>query len=265
MGAPEPLLHRMVKYLALASSMKSRGGRSSSTGSLYVQPIILKLLVTWLVNFPNAVNCFLDSRPQLTYLLELLSDASTTVCVRGLAAILLGECILYNNSVESGRDAFTIVDIISQKIGLTSYFLKFDEMQNSFHFASANSAQPHKPLARSAAASVEEIEDVAQNDVPNHNKDDHPILSSIFDAQFVTLVKNLEADIREKIVEIYSHPKTKVAVVPAELEQNSGEGDQEYIKRLKTFVEKQCSEIQVCRLLSHALSLLKHSSESWRF
>jgi hypothetical protein len=36
-----------------------------------------------------------------------------------------------------------------------------------------------------------------------------------------------------------------VAVVPAELEQKSGESDGEYVQRLKAFVEKQCSEIQV--------------------
>ncbi|XP_034703877.1 golgin candidate 6 [Vitis riparia] len=243
LGAPEPLMHRMVKYLALASSMKSKDGKSSPTGNLYVQPIILKLLVTWLADCPNAVHCFLDSRPHLTYLLELVSNPSATVCIRGLTAVLLGECVLYNKSSESGKDAFTIVDSISQKVGLTSYFLKFDEMQKSFLFSSAKPAQPRKALTRSNAASMAEIEDVEENDSSNHNED-HPILISTFDAQFVNLVKKLELDIRENIIEVYSQPKSKVAVVPAELEQKSGESDGDYIKRLKSFVEKQCSEIQ---------------------
>lgn len=244
LGAPEPLMHRMVKYLALASSMKSKDGKSSPTGNLYVQPIILKLLVTWLADCPNAVHCFLDSRPHLTYLLELVSNPSATVCIRGLTAVLLGECVLYNKSSESGKDAFTIVDSISQKVGLTSYFLKFDEMQKSFLFSSAKPAQPRKALTRSNAASMAEIEDVEENDSSNQNED-HPILISTFDAQFVNLVKKLELDIRENIIEVYSQPKSKVAVVPAELEQKSGESDGDYIKRLKSFVEKQCSEIQV--------------------
>ncbi|XP_021813073.1 golgin candidate 6 isoform X1 [Prunus avium] len=242
LGAPEPLMHRVVKYLALASSMKNKDGKSS--GNSYVEPIILKLLVTWLSDFPSAVNCFLDSRPHITYLLELVSNSSTTVYIKGLAAVLLGECVIYNKSVESGKDAFTIVDSISQKVGLTTYFLKFDEMQKSFLFTSASSTQPRKQLTRSASASMVEIEDVDENNLLDQKNEDHPVLSSIFDAPFVNLVRSLEVNIREKIVEVYSHPKSKVAVVPAELEQKSGESDREYIKRLKAFVEKQCSEIQ---------------------
>lgn len=253
LGASEPLMHRMVKYMALASAMKNKDGKSSTTGNLYVQPIILKLLVTWLADCPNAVHCFLDSRPHLTYLLELVSNSSATVCTRGLAAVLLGECVIYNKSNDNGKDAFTVVDTISQKLGLTSYFLKFDEMQKSFLFTSVKSAQPRKALTRSTAASMADIEDVDENDSSDQKDEDHPILSAIFDVQFVNLVKQLEGDIRESIVEVYSHPKSKVSVVPAELEQRSGESDGEYIKRLKTFVEKQCSEIQVLFFLQFML------------
>ncbi|XP_062151481.1 golgin candidate 6 [Alnus glutinosa] len=244
LGVPEPLMHRMVKYMALASSMKNKDGKSRTSGDLYVQPIILKLLVTWLADCPSAVHCFLDSRPHLTYLLELVSNSSVTVCTRGLAAVLLGECVIYNKSNDNGKNALAVVDTINQKLGLTSYFLKFDEMQKSFLFTSAKSAQRRKPLTRSTAASLAEIEDVEENDSFDQKDVDHPILSAIFDDQFVNLVKSLEADIRESIVEVYSHPKSKVAVVPAELEQRTGESDGEYIKRLKAFVEKQCSEIQ---------------------
>ncbi|XVF14021.1 hypothetical protein REPUB_Repub09cG0020400 [Reevesia pubescens] len=241
LGAPELLLHRIVRYLAVASSMKNKDGKP---GHSYVQPIILKLLVTWLADCPSAVQCFLDSRPHLTYLLELVSNASSTVCVRGLAAVLLGECVIYNKSSESGKDGFTIADAISQKIGLTSYFLKFDEMQRSFLFSSVRPAQSHKPLTRSTAASIAEIEDVDEGDLSDQKHEDHPILTSIFDALFVNFVKSLEVYIRENIVDVYSRPKSDVAVVPAEMEQKGGESDKDYIKRLKAFVEKQCSEIQ---------------------
>ncbi|XP_027358581.1 golgin candidate 6 isoform X2 [Abrus precatorius] len=243
-GAPEPLMHRMVKYLALASSKKSKDGKSSASGSSYVQAIILKLLITWLADCPSAVHCFLDARPHLTYLLELVSNLSETVCIRGFAAVVLGECVIYNKSTDSGKDAFTIVDTISQKVGLSSYFLKFDEMQKSSIFASVGSSLTHKSFTRSSAASMADFEDADENDLSEKKNLDHPILSSILDSYFVNLVKSLEAGIREQIVEVYSHPKTKVAVVPAELEQKSGESDGEYIKRLKAFVEKQCSEIQ---------------------
>ncbi|CAL5429898.1 unnamed protein product [Camellia sinensis] len=199
-GAPEPLLHRVVKYLALATCMKSKEGKLNASGNTYVQAIILKLLVIWLSDCPSVVQCFPDSRPHLTYLLQLVSNSTTTVCIRGLAAVILRECVIYNKSSDSGNDVFTVVDAISQKVGLTSYFLKFKEMQKSIIFSSAKLAEPRKPLTRSTAASMAEIEDVEEN-------------------------KNLKADIRESIVDIYSHPKSKVAVVSAELQQKGGENN----------------------------------------
>ncbi|KAF3955800.1 hypothetical protein CMV_019012 [Castanea mollissima] len=38
LGASEPLMHRMVKYMALASSMKNKDGKSSTTGNLFASP-----------------------------------------------------------------------------------------------------------------------------------------------------------------------------------------------------------------------------------
>ncbi|XP_012568043.1 golgin candidate 6 isoform X2 [Cicer arietinum] len=244
LGASEPLMHRMVKYLALASSMKSKDGKSNATGNSYVQAIILKLLVTWLADCPNAVHCFLDARPHLTYLLELVSNLSETVCIRGFSAVVLGECVIYNKSTDSGKDAFSIVDLISQKVGLSSYFLKFDEMHKSFVFANVESSLTHRSFSRSSAASMADIQEIDENDLSEKKNMDHPVLSSILDSYFVNFVKRLEEDIRQQIVEVYSRPKTNVAVVPAEIEQKSGESDGEYIKRLKAFVENQHSEIQ---------------------
>ncbi|KAL2320175.1 hypothetical protein Fmac_029144 [Flemingia macrophylla] len=262
LGAPEPLMHRMVKYIALASSMKSKDGKPRSSENSYIQEIILKLLVIWLADCPGAVHCFLDARPHLTYLLDLVSNLSETVCIRGLAAVVLGECVIYNNSTDSAKDAFSIVDMISQKIGLSSYFLKFDEMQKSFVFANAESSLNRKSFTRRSAASMEDIADSDNNDLSEQKNMDHPILSLILDSCFVNLVKRLEADIREQIVEVYSHPKAKVAVVPAELEQKIGESDGEYIKRLKAFLEKQCSEIQ--DLLSRNATLAEDLARTGR-
>lgn len=239
LGSPEPLLHRMVKYLALASSKKGKEGKSTNPTNSYVQPIILKLLVTWLSDFPNAVHSFLSSRPQLTYLVELVSNSDATVCVRGLAAVLLGECAIFNKSIETGIDAFSIIDALSQKVGLTSYFLRLDEMQKSFVFSSAESRKLLTKTNGNGMTGMEDIEDdVAKNE-------DHPMLAEMFDSQFVDFVKNLEIGIRDGIVKIYSHPKNDVSVIPAELEQKKDEADVDYIKRLKLFLEKQCSEIQV--------------------
>ncbi|CAH8360970.1 unnamed protein product [Eruca vesicaria subsp. sativa] len=244
MGTPETLFQRIVRYLAVASSMKSKD-KSSTMGKSYIQQIILKLLVTWTVDCPAAVQCFLDSRHHLTYLLELVANPAATVCIRGLASILLGECVIYNKSNENGKDAFAVVDAVSQKMGLTTYFSKFEEMQSSFIFSSSEAPpQGHKPLSRTATPSEAEIEDVDVANAMDKGNEDHPMLISLFDPSFTGLVKSLEGKIRERIVDVYSRPKSEVAVVPADLEQRSGENEKAYINRLKAFIEKQCSEIQ---------------------
>lgn len=245
LGPPEPLLHRIVKILALAVSKKNRDHdqSASSAGDLYIQPVILHLLITWLADCPSAVNCILDSQAHLTYLIELVLNPNATVCVRGFAAFVLGECILHNKSSDNSRDAFAVVDAISQKIGLTSYFLSFDQLKKVLvSLTSSPSTRNRKPLARSSSASMMDVQEIENGGV--NQKHEHPILVAIFDPLFLNFIKKLEADIRERIVEVFSQTKNKVAVVPTELEQKERENDADYIKRLKSFVEKQCHEMQ---------------------
>lgn len=244
-GSPEPLLHRVIKCLALATSMKNKDkdeNMKTISGDSYIPSMILRLLIVWLAECPPAVHCLLDSPAHLTYLLELIVNPHASVCVRGLAAVILGECVIYNKSTENGRDPFAVVDAISQKIGLTSYFLNFDELMKTIESLASNSAQQQKPLTRSSTASMIDMEE-AENDGTGQNHE-HPILNALFDPLFVTSLKGLQVDIRESIVEIFSHTKNQVAVVPAELEQKDGETDGDYVKRLKSFVEKQCHEMQ---------------------
>ncbi|KAI3899521.1 hypothetical protein MKW92_026009 [Papaver armeniacum] len=235
LGAQEPLMHRIVKYLALSSIKFKDGNHKTSARDSYIQPVILKLLVTWLVDFPDAVHCFLVLRPHLTYLLELVSNLSVSVCTKGLAAILLGECFLYNKSDDKSKDASLVVDVISEKVGLTSYLLKLEDLQRSYVFTSTKVG---------LRDSMVEMDDISANDETDLKHDEHPVLNSLFDTQFVDLVKKLEENLRESIVEISSHLKNKVVGLPVELEQQSGESDGDYIKRLKLFLEKQCAEMQ---------------------
>uniref|UniRef100_A0A0D3AWH1 Uso1/p115-like vesicle tethering protein C-terminal domain-containing protein n=1 Tax=Brassica oleracea var. oleracea TaxID=109376 RepID=A0A0D3AWH1_BRAOL len=65
-----------------------------------------------------------------------------------------------------------------------------------------------------------------------------------------------------RIVDVYSRPKSEVAVVPADLEQRSGESEKDYINRLKAFIEKQCSEIQ--NLLARNAALAEDVASSGR-
>ncbi|KAF3773047.1 Golgin candidate 6 [Nymphaea thermarum] len=248
--ASEPLMHRVVKYLAISSSTKNiEVEEEMGSQDLYMKPIILRLLIIWLADSPSAVRCFLSSPAHLTYLIELLSSPTTSIFIHGLAATLLGECVIYNKGGDGSRDAFMVVDAISQRIGLTAYFHKFEAMRKSPIFAASGSkAHLSKPPSRSTSS-----EAVGPSDIPDEdqNRDgggslklDHPLLHLVFDPAFVNFVKRLEPNIRESVVDLFSHPKNNVAIVPAMLEQKNGENDKDYIARLRLFVEKQCNEIQ---------------------
>ncbi|RZC49683.1 hypothetical protein C5167_018107 [Papaver somniferum] len=62
----------------------------------------------------------------------IYSSSSETVFTKGLVVILLGECVIYNRSAESGKDSFMVVDAISQKIGLYSILPKFELHRRGF-------------------------------------------------------------------------------------------------------------------------------------
>ncbi|KAE8805617.1 golgin candidate 6 [Hordeum vulgare] len=241
LGHTEPLLHRIVTCLSFAALAEGENDQSSQLEGSYIQPVILRLLITWLADCANAVNCLLESAVHLNYIIELAANKRFTGCVRGLAAVVLGACVLNNASREKGRDAFAVADTISQKIGLTTYFLRFDELRKSFlHLPSGQ--QNHKQLSRSSANSMSDFQEIEEEETNKGNQ--HPVLSEIFDSQFVSLLSKLENDIRECIMDLFSRTKTATAVLPAELEQKNGEVDGEYVKRLKSFVERQCNEMQ---------------------
>uniref|UniRef100_A0A0D3HVD5 Vesicle tethering protein Uso1/P115-like head domain-containing protein n=1 Tax=Oryza barthii TaxID=65489 RepID=A0A0D3HVD5_9ORYZ len=241
LGRTEPLLHRIVTCLSIAASAEGENGQSGQPEESYIQPVILRLLIVWLVDCANAVDCLLESAVHLNYIIELASSKRYSACVRGLAAVVLGACVLYNASREKGRDAFAVADAISQKIGLSTYFLRFDELRKRFAHSSSGQ-QNRKQLSRSSANSMSDFQEIEEEEI--NKGDQHPVLSEIFDSHFVCFLSKLETDFRDNIMDIFSRTKTATAIIPAELEQKNGEVDGEYIKRLKSFVEKQCNEMQ---------------------
>ena len=104
LGTPEYLMSRCVRYLASAGKQSQRKSLGSVAGSkIWLQPIFLKLLIVWLADCRAAVSSFLEAPAHLPYMVELLNtaDSPVSVHVSGLAAVLLGECVLYNTSIES--------------------------------------------------------------------------------------------------------------------------------------------------------------------
>eukprot|EP00252_Welwitschia_mirabilis_P026477 TRINITY_DN8701_c0_g1_i1.p1 TRINITY_DN8701_c0_g1~~TRINITY_DN8701_c0_g1_i1.p1 ORF type:complete len:947 (-),score=232.58 TRINITY_DN8701_c0_g1_i1:187-3027(-) len=254
-SSSELLMPRVVKHLAAVCPSSYSKGTSkqgpSEDNSMWLQVALLKLLVTWLADCPDAVSCFLQSPAHLAYIIDLLSGncSSAKIPVTGLVVVLLGECIVFNKSTEDDKDAFMVVDAISQRIGLSTYFSIWDEMQRSPLFLSAFSAS-HQPrrFTRSSTSDTIVSEAYDYDSLPD-NEDTgishiDPSLGSFFDASVVHFIKELEPVVRSQIVELFSRPKSKVTIIPAELEQRDGESNDDYIMRLKSFVEKQCHEMQ---------------------
>ncbi|RWW11827.1 hypothetical protein GW17_00024534 [Ensete ventricosum] len=241
------LLHHIMKILALAASTRNQDNNHSNTSreDSYIRPLILQLLIIWLADCPNAVYCFLEAPEHIAYLLGLISSPHAGACVQGLAATILGECVVYNKNGENNRDAFAVVDALNQKVELTSFFLKFDKLQKSLKDLTTL-GQHRKPPSRSSSASMADAEEVDTDDA--NQKHQHPVIVALFDPVFIGFIERLEADIRESILGIFSTTKNKVAVLPVELEQMDKETDGDYVRRLRAFIEKQCDGMQKAKI-----------------
>jgi hypothetical protein len=235
---PELLMPRFMKYLAAASPTNS--SNQQNPGSVWLQPVFLRLLVTWVVECPPAVTALLDEPAHLPFLIELLGSTGSpaSVHVAGLAAVLLGACIIFN-SEENSKDSSSIVDLISQRVGLTNFFSKWEEMEKSSLFASAmSSSRLPKALTRSTAAAAAAGDGMVS--VPTE-----PLVTTFYDAEFISFLKQLEPLIKERVVDLFSRPKTRVVVDLKGFEQKKVESDTEYTHRLKSLLQAQAQELQV--------------------
>lgn len=244
---------RCMRYLAAA--VPSTSSINESPGSIWLQPVLLRLLVTWLVDCPLAVSSFLDPPAHLPFLVDLTASSGSlaSVHVAGLAAVLLGACIIFN-SEQGTKDATVVVDIISQRVGLTNYFSKWEEMEKSSLFVSATSASRlPKPLTRLTAAAAAagdgmiSIPSDHQQQVQSFSNENllEPLVTTFYDAEFVVFIKQLEPVVRERIVDIFAHPKSRVMVDTLGFEPQKGETDNDYIQRLRTSLQNQAQEMQV--------------------
>ncbi|CAM6096716.1 unnamed protein product [Calypogeia fissa] len=254
MAPTELLMPRCVRYLAAAAPPASDGLSSSQGGSIWLQPVLLRLLVTWLAECPSAVAALLEPAAHLPFLVELLSSSRSpaSVHVAGLAAVLLGECIIYNPTKEGSKDALMIVDIISGRVGLTTFFSKWDDMQTSPLFISAATASRlPKPLTRSTAAAAAAgdglaaiVPDASDWKQGGSNENTEPAVTTFYDSEFVSFIRRLEPMVRDKIVEVFARPKSQGTVNVVGFEAKEGEKESDYIVRLQTLLQNQARELQ---------------------
>ncbi|KAL2641338.1 hypothetical protein R1flu_008925 [Riccia fluitans] len=252
----EFLMPRCMRYLAAAASPPSDKLQSNDGGYIWLQPVLLRLLVTWLTDCPPAVASLLEPAAHLPFLVELSSSSGSpaSVHVAGLAAVLLGECIVYNPSKHGPKDASVIVDVVNERIGLSAYFSKWEEMQKSGLFISAaTSSRLPKPLTRSTAAAAAAGDGLAaiapdrQQQLSSFQESSHngePAVTTFYDSEFVAFIRALEPVVRERIVEVFAHPRSRASVELVGFEQKEGEKESDYIIRLRTLLQNQGQEMQ---------------------
>jgi hypothetical protein len=236
-----------MKYLAAASP--TAPSNQHNPGTVWLQPVFLRLLVTWVVECPPAVTALLDEPAHLSFLIELLGSTGSTasVHVAGLAAVLLGACIIFN-SEENSKDSSAIVDLISQRVGLTSFFTKWEDMEKSSLFSSRLPEALTRSTAAAAAAGDGMVSvpfDQQQQVQMFGGSSKEPLVTTFYDAEFVAFLQRLGPLIKERVVDLFSRPKTRVVVDFKGFEQKKGESDTEYIHRLKLLLQTQAQEVQV--------------------
>lgn len=233
---------RCMKYLAAASPTNT--SNQHKPGSVWLQPVFLRLLVTWVVECPPAVTALMEEPAHLPFLIELLASTATpaSVHVAGLAAVLLGACIIFN-SEENAKDSSAIVDLISQRVGLSSFFSKWEQMEKSSLFASAmSSSRLPKALTRSTAAAAAAGDGML---LMLGEGQEEPLVTTFYDAEFISFLKELEPLIKERVVDLFSRPRARASVDLKGFEQKKGEADAEYTQRLKSLLQAQAQELQV--------------------
>jgi hypothetical protein len=195
----------------------------------------------------------MEEPAHLPFLIELLGSTGSpaSVHVAGLAAVLLGACIIFN-SEESSKDSSAIVDLVSQRVGLSSFFSKWEQMEKSSLFVSAMSpSRLPKVLTRSTAAAAATGDGMVsvpfsqQQQVEMFGEgQEEPLVTTFYDAEFISFLRNLEPLIKERVVDLFSRPKTRAVVDLKGFEQKKGESDADYAQRLKSLLQSQAQELQ---------------------
>lgn len=250
--APEHLLSRCMRFLAAASAIGGMRVPAESMAhfqesKLWLWPTMLRFLINWLADCPKAVASFLEPAGHLPYIVELVTsaDSQVSIHVHGLAAVLLGECIVFNSGLDGTHSALMVVDIISQRVGLASYFERWEALQRNPHFML--SASTILESSQPSTQSFEEDESDPTGGIQNEDEESVAMkrffMTTFYDIEFVKLIQDLYPLVREQTLQLFSNPKT-IEYPFTIAEWKDGETEGAFIERLQTLLQKQAKEMQ---------------------
>eukprot|EP00873_Tetraselmis_striata_P011622 jgi/Tetstr1/431886/TSEL_021376.t2 len=200
---PELLMPRLVAYVGAA--LRTGGGRGRPAAA-----VLLRLLITWLTDCPPAVAQFLTPASHIPTLMDIangkLGGGEGSV-VPGLACVLAGVCLVYCPAAASDGPnncgATTLLDVLSNRVGLTAYFSRWEELRRHPAFVAASEAPTgpaHFTRAAAAAATAEGATLDGLAEAPEEE-------GAAFDHTFTQFVAAFQEEAQHFVMTCYARPQ----------------------------------------------------------
>jgi len=185
------LLHKCGHFLQLAASMKDTGNM--------LQAAMLRLLLTWLCDCPAAVSNFLGRVTHLPLIVELVNGrGSNDVHVMGFASLLLGVCIVHNQTV-GVLDSVSVMDVVLERVGLSDFFSNVENLMSSQYMQAA--------LANSRPRIIQGDHTEALWTFSSESMAPEIQAASEYDFTFAQWASGFGKQLQQHMVIVYSRPK----------------------------------------------------------
>jgi len=118
----------------------SREAQSQNQGSATSRLGLLQFLINWLFECPTAVTHFLQIDVNIPFLLEIVADTQGQRhegerLVQGLSALLLGECIIFNESTVPAYTPKELIQKINERVGKENFIDKLTSVSQARMFS----------------------------------------------------------------------------------------------------------------------------------
>ena len=151
------LMPKLISYMqdAPLESIYRHDPNDVLSSPLYVQITMLKVLSIWLHDCSKAVGHFLSNDLHLPMIVDMVihapsvmnrnggmhsseeergSSADVISLLQGLAAVVVGMCLVYGEDMNDSSNNFKMMkalDVMSSRIGISRFFKKFEMLFNS--------------------------------------------------------------------------------------------------------------------------------------
>lgn len=227
-NASELLLPRCVRQLAVTHTTEDEKPQVER-----LQTVILRLLIVWLYECKPAVDAFLSSPGHLPAIADLARTGGSTESphVAALACVVLGCCLL--------EKAGSVLDVVSARVGLQSFFMKWEAMTTSEQYVQA-AETPKLPSALTRA-------NVAKLAIQSDGEDEVPPGEGLYDNEITVFINELEERVKTSIMSMYAKPSAGEERSASSVIRRDGEDDASYLTRLQEALRASEKELEDVR------------------